>query len=244
MRAEPDSRTALTLQPRGLGLGLLGVAIFALTLPMTRLATGTPETPQLSGLYIAAGLQRQHPSMGFWLCALAGAALVVLYAVLRSGCAGLSLHPADGLLLLGMLCAAVGYGYGARLAQRLPAEQVIRWALLLALPVTLPLTLRTWPQAPVAATAWGGFAYVAIFSMWLGFFAWYRGLAQGGTVRVSQLQLLQPLLSMLFAVPLLGESLDALTLGFALTVIAIVYTGRTMPAHTARPPESERASTS
>jgi len=298
-----------TTQARGLWLGLLGVAIFALTLPMTRLATGTPQAPQLSGLYIAVGraavaaalsaalllllraslprradwgplavvalgvvfgfpictsvamrhveavhasvilgvlplataavgaaLQRQRPSAGFWLCALAGAALVVGYALLRAGGTGLRLHPADGLLLLGMLCAAVGYGYGARLAQRMPAEQVICWALLLSLPLTLPLTLWSWPQQPVRSAAWGGFAYVAVFSMWLGFFAWYRGLALGGTVRVSQLQLLQPFLSMLFAVPLLGESLDAPTLGFALAVIAIVYTGRRMPVHAAPPP--------
>jgi drug/metabolite transporter (DMT)-like permease len=308
---------SLQRQRRGLWLGLLGVAIFALTLPMTRLATGTPQAPQLSGLYIAVGraavaallsaglllwlraplprrgdwaplvvvalgvvfgfpictsvamrhveavhasvilgvlplataavgaaLQRQRPSAGFWLCALAGAALVVAYALLRAGGSGLRLHPADGLLLLGMLCAAVGYGYGARLAQRLPAEQVICWALLLALPLTLPLTLWSWPAQPVRTAAWGGFAYVALFSMWLGFFAWYRGLALGGTVRVSQLQLLQPFLSMLFALPLLGESLDAPTLGFALAVIAIVYAGRRMPVHDAPVPAPERTSAS
>ncbi len=286
----------------GLWLGLLGVAIFALTLPMTRLATGTPEAPQLSGLFIALGraaaaaglsalfllalraplprredwrplalvafgvvfgfplctslamrhveamhasvivgvlplataavgawLHRQRPSAGFWLCAIAGAALVVLFALLRSGASGLALQPADLLLLAGMLCAAVGYGYGARLAQHMPAEQVICWALLLALPITAPLTLLTWPAVPVRASAWGGFAYVAVFSMWLGFFAWYRGLALGGTVRVSQLQLLQPFLSMLFAVPLLSETLDPLTVGFGLAVMAVVLAGRTMP---------------
>lgn len=289
---------------RGYALGLLGVAVFALTLPMTRLATGTPEAPQLGGLYIATGravvaaalsalyllavharrptraqwptlawvalgvvfgfpictsiamrhveavhasvivgvlplataavgalLQGQRPSAGFWLCALGGTGLVVSFAILRSGGAGLSLHPADGLLLLAMLCAAVGYAHGARLAQEMPATHVICWALLLSLPLTLPLTLWTWPQQAVSAAAWGGFAYTAVFSMWLGFFAWYQGLALGGTVRVSQLQLLQPFMSMLFAVPLLGERLDALTLGCGLAVIALVYAGRKMPIH-------------
>ena len=67
--------------------------------------------------------------------------------------------------------------------------------------------------------------------MWLGFFAWYRGLALGGTVRVSQVQLVQPFLSMLFAVPLLGESLDAVTVGFGLAVIATVFIGKKMPVH-------------
>jgi drug/metabolite transporter (DMT)-like permease len=65
--------------------------------------------------------------------------------------------------------------------------------------------------------------------MWLGFFAWYRGLALGGAVRVSQVQLVQPFLSMLFAVPVLGERLDAATVGFALAVVATVFVGRAMP---------------
>ena len=76
------------------------------------------------------------------------------------------------------------------------------------------------------AAAWGGFAYVTLFSMWLGFFAWYRGLALGGTVRVSQVQLVQPFLALLFAVPVLGERLDAATVGFALAVIATVFVGK------------------
>mgnify|MGYP002775111025 CR=1 FL=1 len=131
-----------------------------------------------------------------------------------------------------MIEEAVAEFLAARLAQQMPAEQVICWALLLSLPVTLPLMLWTWPQASVSTAAWGGFAYTAVFSMWLGFFAWYKGLALGGTVRVSQLQLLQPFLSMLCAVPLLGETLDLLTLGFGLAVIALVYAGRKMPVHT------------
>ena len=288
-------------ESRGLLLGLLGVAIFALTLPMTRLAVGTSEAPLMSGLFIAMGraavagvlsallliaqraplprradwgplaltalgvvfgfpllssiamrhvgavhasvivgalplataavgalLHRQRPSGGFWACALLGAALVVGFALLRSGTAGLALQPAD-LLLGAVLCAAVGYGYGARLSQHLRADTVICWALVISLPATLPLGLLSWPAAPVPASAWAAFGYVAVFSMWLGFFAWYRGLALGGTVRVSQVQLVQPFLGMLFAVPLLGERLDAVSLGFGLAVMATVLAGRRMP---------------
>ncbi|MDD5325055.1 MAG: DMT family transporter, partial [Polaromonas sp.] len=131
------------------------------------------------------------------------------------------------------LCAAVGYAYGGRLSQHMQAEHVICWALLLSLPLTLPLALVTWPTAPLKAGAWWGFAYVAVFSMWLGFFAWYRGLALGGTVRVSQVQLVQPFLSMLFAVPLLGERLDGVTVGFGLAVIATVFIGKKMPVNAA-----------
>jgi drug/metabolite transporter (DMT)-like permease len=299
-----------------LWLGLLGIVIFAVTLPMTRLAVGTPDAPQMSGVFIAMGralvaaalsalfllatrapwpqrrqlrplamtaagvvlgfplftsiamrhveavhasvivgilplataavgalLHRQRPSAGFWLCAGLGSALVVAFAVLRSGApgGGWSISLADLLLLAAMLCAAVGYGYGARLSQHMRAEHVICWALVMALPLTLPLALATWPAAPLKATAWWGFAYLAVFSMWLGFFAWYRGLALGGTVRVSQVQLVQPFLSMLFAVPLLGERLDAVTVGFGLAVIATVFIGKKMPVnavlHTRLPPK-------
>ncbi len=293
---------------KGLLLGLLGVTIFALTLPMTRLAVGTVDAPQMSGVFVALGravvaallsigfliatraplprradllplaitasgvvfgfplftsvamryveavhasvivgvlplataavgalLHRQRPSAGFWLCAALGSALVVAFAVLRSGSVGLNIHPADTLLLAAMLCAAVGYGYGARLSQHMRAEHVICWALVMALPLTLPLAVFTFPQAALPSSAWWGFAYTAVFSMWLGFFAWYRGLALGGTVRVSQVQLVQPFLGMLFAVPLLGERLDAVTLGFAAAVIATVFTSKRMPVHATAP---------
>ncbi len=184
---------------------------------------------------VGALLHRQRPSTGFWLCAVLGSALVVAFALLNGGAspgaitAGISVHSADGLLVAAMLCAAVGYGYGARLSHHMRAEHVICWALVFALPLTLPLAAVSWPGASLPATAWWAFAYLAVFSMWIGFFAWYRGLALGGTVRVSQVQLVQPFLSMLFAVPLLGEQLDAVTVGFALAVIATVFVGKRMP---------------
>ena len=302
MTANSTSSAQIT---KGLWLGLLGIVIFSVTLPMTRLAVGTSDAPQMSGAFIAFGravvaaglsaafllvtraplpqrqhwlplvitaggvvfgfplftsiamryveavhasvivgvlplataavgalLHRQRPSRGFWLCAALGSAMVVTFAVLRSGNtpgAGLSIQFADVLLLAAMLCAAVGYGYGGRLSQQMRAEHVICWALVISLPLTVPLALVNYPTAPLKAVTWVAFAYVAVFSMWLGFFAWYRGLALGGTVRVSQVQLVQPFMSMLFAVPLLGERLDAVTVGFALAVIATVFIGKKMP---------------
>ena len=142
-----------------------------------------------------------------------------------------SLHTADVFLLLAMLSASLGYIGGARLTPSLGAERVICWVLVLSLPITVPMTWLNMPPnlAAIHASSWWAFAYVAVFSMWLGFFAWYRGLALGGAVRVSQVQLVQPFLSLLFAVPLLGEKIDLLTLGFALAVIATVFVGKKMP---------------
>ena len=122
-------------------------------------------------------------------------------------------------------------GRQARQSAARPPEQVICWVLVISLPLTLPAALWSLPPEPraVSAAAWAGFAYVTVFSMWLGFFAWYRGLALGGLVRVSQVQMLQPFLALLAAVPLLGEPLQADTLVFALAVMACVGIGRTMP---------------
>jgi drug/metabolite transporter (DMT)-like permease len=108
---------------------------------------------------------------------------------------------------------------------------VICWVLVLALPLTLPAMLASWPAdaAAVRAASWWGFAYVTLFSMWLGFFAWYRGLVLGGVMRVSQVQLLQPFLALLAAVPLLGERLDATTVLFTLGVVAVVAVGKRLP---------------
>ena len=185
----------------------------------------------LSTAALGAWAHQQRPSGGFWICACLGCALVMTFTLARSGAAGLSWHWADLVLLAAMGWAAVSYVAGAKLSGRLPAEQVICWALVISLPLTLPVSLWSWPDNPIRLTAWMGFAYVALFSMWIGFFAWYRGLALGGTVRVSQVQLLQPLLSMMISVPLLGETLDLWTLGFGLAIMAVVMAGKRMPIH-------------
>ena len=118
--------------------------------------------------------------------------------------------------------------YGAKVTPALGAERVICWVCLGALPITLPIALWLWPAnaGDIRPSAWAGFAYVGTVSMWAGFFAWYRGLDWGGALRVSQTQLLQPFLAMLFAWPLLGERLDAVSIGFALAVVATVFLSR------------------
>ena len=303
--ASATSRSPLVTSPacgaaarlrRGYLLGLLGVALFALTIPLTRLASGSTAAPQLSPWFVAFGraavagvlaaayllavraplpsaaqwralaftaagvvfgfplfmglavvrvdavhasvvtgilplvtaalgarLLRQPQRPLFWLFAWAGLLLVVAFAWWRGGA---GLQSADALLALALLLGAIGYVWGARLSATMRPEHVISWVLVLALPITLPVAWFTWPVVPVRSAAWLGFGYVALFSMWLGFFAWYRALAIGGTVRVSQVQLLQPFLSILAAVPILGESVDAATCLFLLAVMGVVFASR------------------
>ena len=147
---------------------------------------------------------REKPSPLFWLAGCLGSAAVITYA-LASG--GGQFHPADFALFGAILCAALGYSEGAHLTRELGGWQVICWALLLALPFLV------WPVAfeilrhglHATASAWFGFAYVSVISMFLAFFAWYRGLASGGVARISQLQLLQPFMTLGFAAIFLHE---------------------------------------
>ena len=292
-----NSRSAVL----GLWLGVLAMALFGLTLPMTRLAIGSAAEPQLSPWFVtfgravfaallsasfllatrsriparshwpdlalvvlgnaigyplllafalrsvsashaavvtallplttavaAAWMLRQRAPLGFWACAIAGTALVAIFAMLRAQQSGESYLPtlADLWLVGAVVAASIGYVAGARLTPVLGAERVICWVAILMLPLSLPAAVWTWPAAPVAASAWAGFVYVGAFSMWAAFFAWYRALDWGGAVLVSQVQVLQPFFAIAFAVPLLGESLDRMTIAFALAVMATVVLGR------------------
>lgn len=164
---------------------------------------------------------RERPPMVFWLAAAGGAAAVV--AFLAVGADGLSgVGPADLLLAGAVIAAAIGYAEGGLLSRRLGSWQTVCWALVLALPVMAGLA--AWS---VATVAWaprldglGSFAYLAIVSMFLGFFAWYRGLGIGPVARVSQVQLVQPVLSMLWAALLLGEVVTPITAVGGVVVIA------------------------
>jgi drug/metabolite transporter (DMT)-like permease len=122
----------------------------------------------------------------------------------------------------------MGYAEGGRLSQTMGGQQVISWALVLSMPVLLPITIWLgWSYGVTAsAKAWIGFGYVSLFSMFVGFFFWYKGLALGGIARVGQVQLLQPFLTLVGAALILGETLDARNFLFAAAVIAIVAIGR------------------
>ncbi len=177
-------------------------------------------------------LARERPSPGFWLCAFLGTSLVTIYALSEGG----GLDWDDAALLMAVALGALGYARGGLLSRDMDGDLVISWALVMVLPLSVAVTawslLDGWaafgPLADVKLASWLGFLYVSLFSMWIGFFFWYRGLAAGGVSRVGQMQLLQPFLSVLIAALMLGEALGWKTLGFAAAVIATVAVGRRM----------------
>jgi len=128
----------------------------------------------------------------------------------------------DLLLLVAVALVALGYAEGGALARQIGGWRVICWALVLAAPFLAPVVAWKAAQTGLDADldAWLGFAYVSVFSMFLGFFVWYRGLALGGVARIGQLQLAQPVLTLIWSALILGERFGAATVIAALAVLA------------------------
>jgi drug/metabolite transporter (DMT)-like permease len=167
----------------------------------------------------------ERPSVVFWMFSVTGAALVAGFAL--SATAEMAVAGA-GLMIAAVLACGLGYAEGARLSRRLGGWQVISWALVLSLPVMLPLALWTLPEdlGVVSTSGWLALAYVSLFSMMIGFIFWYRGLALGGIASVGQLQLLQPFLGFVLAAGLLHEKVSLPMLATALLVVLCVAGSR------------------
>jgi drug/metabolite transporter (DMT)-like permease len=163
----------------------------------------------------------ERPGRGFWAAAVAGLAAVLAFAGTQ-GASGLA--TADLYVLGAVALCAFGYAEGATLSRRYGGWQVICWALVLTAPALVPVVAVAVALDGLSASAdaWLGFAYVALFSMFLGFFAWYRGLALGGIARIGQIQLAQPVLTLVWAALLLGEEVTPATVAAALAVLACV----------------------
>jgi drug/metabolite transporter (DMT)-like permease len=205
------------------------------TVPASHGAVVNGLQPLCVAIY-AAWLSHERPSKAFWASAVAGSAIVIAFALQAGGGA---LQAGDLLMLVAVGIGALGYAEGARLARQIGGWQVICWALVVSAPFLLvPVAWLGWEQhvthpGPVALKTWLAFGYVTVFSQFIGFFAWYAGLAMGGTARVGQVQLLQIFFTMAFSALFFGENVAPITWIFAAAVIATVMLGRKAAVHTA-----------
>lgn len=167
----------------------------------------------------------ERPRAVFWFFSVLGSLLVVGFAVSQ----GLTASPTgDILMLLAILACGLGYAEGAKISKALGGWQVICWALVLSLPVVMPLTAWLAPVSfsRISTPAWLSLAYVSLFSMLIGFVFWYRGLVQGGIAAVGQLQLLQPFFGLALAAALLHEQVSLGMFGVTVAVILCVAGAR------------------
>jgi len=219
--------------PRGIQWARLGVVAGGVVLGFPLFTTYALTTaPASHGAVVIALLPavtavmavirgRERPPRSFWIVAAIGAVVAIGFASMQGGGLG-ELHWSDALLFAAVISAAIGYAEGGLLSRELGSWQTISWALVLASPVMIVLTVIATLQQPPSATPveWAAFGYLGVISMFLGFFAWYRGLAIGPMAQVSQVQLIQPVLTIAWAALILHEQLTVSTVLGGLAVIA------------------------
>lgn len=223
-------------QLRRLGLVVLGIVVGFPTFTSLALVSTTSShgavviacLPMATAVFAVLRDGERPPAM-FWLASVTGMVAVLGFIAASGGLSG-GVSLADVFLLVAVVLAGLGYVEGGALARELGGGTTIALALVLSLPVTAPVTLAlltTSSLGDVGTSAWLAFGYVSLVSMFLGFFAWYAGLARGGVARVGQVQLAQPVLTLGWSVLLLGERVGLLTVLTALAVVAcVVWTQR------------------
>lgn len=243
----------VTRQPRPKAYQFLSLAVVALgvivgfpvlsawamrELPASHGSIALSVTP-LATAFFGAWLAGERLPGRFWLAALAGAGAVFVFA-LEAGGGGL--RRGDLWLFAAALMAALGYAEGARLSRSLGGWQVISWALVLAAPWLLGPLVWAMARSELSAPpeAWAGFVYVAVISQFLAFMLWYRGLALGGIARMSQVQLLQPVLTLGVCALWLGEPLSRSLVGVTATVLASLWISQRAPTRAAESLRSRR----
>jgi drug/metabolite transporter (DMT)-like permease len=230
--AATDAPRPSRAQVRSLAVVAAGVVIgfplfTSLALEAQTAAHGAVVIAVLPAATAVAAVARagERPSARFRAASAAGLVAVLAFvAVTEGGALSDGPQAADVFLLIAVALCAVGYAEGGALSRSLGAAHTICWALVLSAPVTATVaaTAAATTGLHAGATAWLGFAYVSVISMFLGFFAWYAGLARGGVARVGQVQLAQPVLTLVWSALLLGEPVGPLTVVAALAVLASV----------------------
>ena len=185
----------------------------------------------LATAIVGSVISNEKPSVAFWICGIVGSAVVIAYSLLQ----GVGEFQTGDFFLLGaIVSAATGYALGGKLSKEIGGWQVICWALVISFPFII---VPAWLEAP--QDAFGSlplnvilsFLYLALVSQLFGFFFWNKGLALGGVARVSQTQLLQPIVTLVASALLINETINVQTIVFATLVIVTVAIGKKMPIY-------------
>jgi drug/metabolite transporter (DMT)-like permease len=176
----------------------------------------------------AAVIEGERPSPGFWIAATIGSALVMGFALYRSG--GYTLSAGDLLLLGAVICGGVGYTYSGRLTGLMPGWKVISWAVAISLPISVACLVLTWPSdaGAISPRVWSAMLYAGLMAQFIGFFLWNAAMGMAGISRIGQIGLLQPFFVVLIAALFAREPVEPLTIMFAIAVVVTVAIGTRM----------------
>ncbi len=227
-------------------MGFVGVFVhqmlqaYALTMT-TAMNTGwlIGVTPIWSAVLAAIFLRERF---GFWkviglVGGFAGALLVVTRGEFNAGVIGKPSTTGDLLILLSTINWAVYSVIGHDTIRRLGPRRATSGAMLFGALMLAPFFVarRGWTEIPaLTATGWTALLFLAIGCSALGYLFWYGALERVEVSRVAALLYIEPLVTFVAAVTLLGEPIRPVTvLGGALVLASVLlaqYAGVNRPA--------------
>ena len=211
----------------------ISIAIAMNDLPSSHGGIVLGISPLLTALFATLRFG-ERPSRGFWITAIIGSALVILFSIKESGG---TLQASDIALLLAAISASYGYAEAGNISQKMGGIAVISWVAIIALIPSLPIAIyytilsanSITPIMNSSLQAWIALLFVSVFSAYIGNIFWYTGLSTGGIAHVGQVQLLQPFCTLALSSLLIFEHLTINNIFFASAVLIVVAIGKKMP---------------
>ena len=246
----PDKKTLawLALAGTGVVVGFPYLLSYSLVnLSAANMGVVLAGLPLMTSLF-AVVIMGERNGLRFWISSGFGAVLLAgyfingaLYSNAAKGGAGWDLQTL-GVLSLVLMFGGLGYSAGAKAAKSIGGWQTICWMLVLYLPLSSiaigyyagsyinnPTLMSNFTQAmndPAQQhglwVSLAGLLYLAVISQWWGFRFWYQAMAEAGAGRISQIQLLQPFFTLIFAVIFLAESFAFEQGLFALLIVLAI----------------------
>lgn len=212
----------------GIVIGFPLLSTFALmTVPAADAGVIGAVTPIITGI-IAVFIGHKKPKRLFWLAASLGSVSAAVLAYLRGGSdLGGGTFWGYMLLLGAMLLASMGHVSGNYLAGKgFNSFHVLCWAVIISIPIQLPGALINWSFNPIntapSAAAVGGFLFASLFSILIGNYLLNHGFHKIGLVRGAQLQLIQPIVTMILSILVLHQAVSPITWLAAAAILASV----------------------
>ncbi len=184
-------------------------------------------TPIITAI-IAVFIGHKKPRRMFWVAASLGSISAAVLAYLRGG------NDFGGgafwgyiLLVAAMLLASMGHISGNYLAGKgFNSFQVLCWAVIISIPIQLPGAVINWSINPITTTPTAaaiiGFLFVSLFSILIGNYMLNHGFHKIGLVRGAQLQLIQPIVTMILSIVILSQPVSPITWIAAAGILASV----------------------
>ena len=185
----------------------------------------------------AVVIMKERNGLRFWISAGLGTLILLIFFMNGATSSGWDAQTL-GILFLMLMFGGLGYSAGAKAAKSIGGWQTICWMLALYLPLSsisigfyagneafisrFTLAINDPTQQYELWVSISGLLYLAVISQWWGFRFWYQAMAEAGAGRISQIQLLQPFLTLLFAVIFLAESFAFEQGLFALLIVLAI----------------------